>query len=186
MRNKLLLVAITTLFTMAAATAENVPAKAQSCVACHGKQGVSSNPGWPNLAGQKAGYLAVQLKAFRDGKRDNPAMAPFVKDLSDADINELSNYYAAKPLSISANGDADKVASGENLSAYCKACHGMKGIPAAPVWPNLAGQHAPYLQAQLAAYKSGAREHPHMQTALIPLGDPEFAALAAYFSQLQP
>jgi cytochrome c553 len=183
---KLLLVAIALMFTTAMVHAETAPGRAQTCVACHGKDGVSVNPLWPNLAGQKAGYLAAQLTAFRDGVRENPAMAPFVKGLSDAEIQALASYYAAKPISVSANGDASQVAAGEHLSAYCKACHGMKGIPVAQVWPNLAGQHAAYLQAQLKAYKSGSRQHPHMQTVLIPLDDAQFAALAAYYSQLKP
>ena len=76
------------------AWADAPPAKAQTCVACHGPAGVSSNPQWPNLAGQHAGYLAIQLKAFRDGSRDNPAMVPFVADLTDADIAALAKFYS--------------------------------------------------------------------------------------------
>ena len=58
--------------------AQEMPVQAQACVACHGKDGVATNPEWPNLAGQHVGYLAAQLTAFRDGIRENPAMAPFV------------------------------------------------------------------------------------------------------------
>ena len=184
--NKLILGCLTLLFSSAAAIAADVPALAQACVACHGKAGVSSNPDWPNIAGQKAGYLEVQLKAFRDGQRSNPVMMPFVKNLSDSDITELAEFYAGQSSAKSANGDASLIVTGENLSAYCKACHGMTGKPVAGVWPNLAGQQARYLQTQLRAYKSGQRVHAHMQTVLKPFGDAEFAALAAYYSQLQP
>ena len=184
--NKLIPGCLTLLFTCAAAIAADAPAKAQVCVACHGHIGVSSNPEWPNLAGQKAGYLEIQLKAFRDGQRSNPVMMPFVKNLSDSDIAELATFYAGQSPAKSANGDASLVAAGENLSAYCKACHGMTGKPVAGVWPNLAGQQARYLQTQLAAFKNGQRVHAHMQNAVKPFGDAEFAALAAYYSQLKP
>jgi cytochrome c553 len=163
-----------------------MPASAQACVACHGKTGVSSSPEWPNLAGQHAAYLAIQLHAFKQGSRSNAAMAPFVAALSDADINALAAYYAAQQPATAANGDAALVARGEGLSGYCKACHGMQGQPVANEWPVLAGQQAAYLQTQLAAYKSGERTNPLMQAAIAHLGNPEFAALAAYYSQLVP
>jgi cytochrome c553 len=166
------------------AQADAMPAKASACVACHGQTGASSSPEWPNLAGQHATYLAIQITAFRDGTRSNPAMAPFVAGLTDADIAALAAYYSSQAPVRAANGDGALVSSGENLSGYCKACHGMAGVPVADEWPVLAGQHAPYLQKQLAAYKSGARINPLMQAAIAHLGDTEFAALAAYYSQL--
>lgn len=69
--------------------------KAASCAGCHGATGVSNNPMWPNLAGQQAGYLAKQLRAFRDGSRSDPMMGPMAKPLSDADIDNLAAYYSS-------------------------------------------------------------------------------------------
>lgn len=69
-------------------------AKAASCAGCHGAAGVSSNPVWPNLAGQQAAYLAKQMKAFRDGSRSDPMMGPMAKPLSDSDIDNLAAYYS--------------------------------------------------------------------------------------------
>jgi cytochrome c553 len=181
-----ILVGFLTLFGAGALAAEEMPAQAQACVACHGKEGVSGNPEWPNLAGQNAGYLAAQLTAFREGRRDNPAMAPFVAGLSDGDIAVLSEYYSGLDRAITANGDPTLVGKGENLSAYCKACHGMQGVPATPDWPILAGQQAPYLLKQLLAYKSGTRVNSHMAAAIARFDEPEFRALAAYYSQLAP
>lgn len=68
--------------------------KAASCTSCHGMNGVSNNDLWPNLAGQKAGYLEKQLKAFRSGARQDPMMAPMVKNLSDEDIADLAAYFS--------------------------------------------------------------------------------------------
>ncbi len=70
-------------------------ARAQTCVGCHGAAGVSNNPLWPNLAGQKEAYLVKQLKAFRDGTRQDPMMSPMAKPLSDVDIDNLAAYYSS-------------------------------------------------------------------------------------------
>lgn len=67
---------------------------AKNCAGCHGETGVSSNPAWPNFAGQKSGYLINVLKAFRAGLRKDPMMAGVSRGLSDADIANLAAYYA--------------------------------------------------------------------------------------------
>ena len=67
--------------------------KAAACAGCHGANGMSSNPMWPNLAGQQTAYLVKQMKAFRDGSRKDPMMGPMAKPLSDADIDNLSAYF---------------------------------------------------------------------------------------------
>ena len=70
-------------------------AKAASCAGCHGANGISSNPLWPNLAGQQSGYLVKQMKAFRDGTRSDPMMSPMAKPLSDADIENIAAYFSS-------------------------------------------------------------------------------------------
>jgi cytochrome c553 len=69
-------------------------AKAMMCSACHGANGISQIPMYPNLAGQKEQYLVLQLKAFRDGQRKNMVMAPMAAALSDTDIDNISAYFA--------------------------------------------------------------------------------------------
>jgi cytochrome c553 len=64
------------------------------CAMCHGTNGISNVPIYPNLAGQKEQYLVLQLKAFRDGERVNMAMTSHAQKLSDQDIADLSAYYA--------------------------------------------------------------------------------------------
>jgi len=71
-------------------------AKSAICASCHGQTGISLSPLWPNLAGQKEQYLIKQIKAFRDGTRQDPMMAPMVAALSDADIDNLAAYYASQ------------------------------------------------------------------------------------------
>lgn len=184
--NRWIIACVALLLNASVALAGDAADKVQTCTACHGANGVSPNPEWPNLAGQNATYLAAQIRAFRDGERINPAMAPFVGSLSDADIQAIAEHYAAMDVAVTANGDASLVATGENLRSYCIGCHGMNGRPATDAWPILVGQHAPYLKNQLQAFKSGARVNSHMAAAIAAMGDPEFAALAAYYSQLKP
>lgn len=78
-----------------AADAAAGKSKSATCAACHGQNGISPNDLWPNLAGQKQAYLVKQMKAFRDGQRADPMMAPMAAALSDADIDDISAYYAS-------------------------------------------------------------------------------------------
>lgn len=68
--------------------------KSSNCAACHGADGISPNDLWPNLAGQKFGYLVKQLKAFREKSRSDPMMSPMAANLTDEDINDLAAYYS--------------------------------------------------------------------------------------------
>lgn len=78
-----------------AADAAAGKAKAAICAACHGPVGISAMPLWPNLAGQKDQYMIKQLKAFKDGTRKDPLMAPQAALLSDADIENVAAYFSS-------------------------------------------------------------------------------------------
>jgi cytochrome c553 len=69
--------------------------KSVTCAACHGNNGISMIPMYPNLAGQKEQYLVLQMKAFRDGERKNMVMGPMASGLSDTDITNISAYYSS-------------------------------------------------------------------------------------------
>lgn len=68
-------------------------AKAKICVTCHGRNGISMAPLFPNLAGQKPAYLASQLRMFRSGERKSEQMNIIAKSLSDQDIDNLASYF---------------------------------------------------------------------------------------------
>ena len=98
MKNPLLLVLATgALFAFQASAGDIEAGKAKSavCAACHGGNGISQIPMYPNLAGQKEQYLAIQMKAFRDKERNNMVMSPMAAGLSDDDIANLAAYYAS-------------------------------------------------------------------------------------------
>lgn len=69
--------------------------KASLCAACHGPKGISVNTLWPNLAGQNGPYLEKQMKAFRDGDRQEPTMQPFMAGLTDQDVADLASYFSS-------------------------------------------------------------------------------------------
>jgi cytochrome c553 len=142
--------------------------KAVSCSACHGLDGNSVNPAWPNLAGQHATYIVHQLKAFKNSTRTSPLMVGQVAALSEQDMADLAIYFSEQVAAPRAVSDATLVGKGEALyrggkkdngTPACMACHGPDGSgnPAAS-YPTLGGQHAVYTAAQLRAYANGDRK----------------------------
>ncbi len=77
-----------------AGDAEAGKAKAVTCAACHGANGISAIPLYPNLAGQKEAYIAQQLRNFKSGERNNAVMKGMVMALSETDMDNLAAYYA--------------------------------------------------------------------------------------------
>lgn len=90
------MVLATTLAALSFGSMAAAPPEAASCAACHGKDGKSVNPAWPNINGQNKEYLISSLKAYRDGGRNNPLMSPMAKSLSDEAITALAEYYSGQ------------------------------------------------------------------------------------------
>jgi cytochrome c553 len=70
--------------------------KSTPCAACHGAEGVSASPDFPNLAGQYADYLETAMRHYKNGKRKNPIMAEQVKNLSPKDMMDLAAYFSSQ------------------------------------------------------------------------------------------
>lgn len=82
----------------ASAADQNAAQKAKTlCAGCHGPNGISLNPLWPNLAGQKADYLQKAMGDYKNGLRNDPLMAPIGATLNDSELAGLAAYYAALP-----------------------------------------------------------------------------------------
>jgi cytochrome c553 len=133
--------------------------KAEPCAACHGADGNSVVGQFPILAGQTARYIYLQLKDFKEGRRSEPSMQPFLAKLSGKDMLELAEYFAAqKPKAIAFRPDAARVARGRKKAdeVLCTMCHlgGMKGQNEIP---RVAGQHPEYVIKQLKAFKARTR-----------------------------
>lgn len=99
---KMTLAAVALLGACLPASAEPGPApeKLTVCAACHGADGKSTQPTYPNLAGQYANYLVNALQEYRAGSRKNPIMAGQAAALTDADIRQLAEYFASQPGSL--------------------------------------------------------------------------------------
>ena len=82
--------------------------KAAACGACHGAEGVSPSPMFPNLAGQHATYLEHTLEQYQNGDRKNPIMAGQVANLSKQDIKDLAAYFSRQDHLYTPKYDAPK------------------------------------------------------------------------------
>ena len=70
--------------------------KSTTCAACHGPNGISASPEFPNLAGQYPDYLQTALTHYKNGKRKNPIMTAQVSNLSPKDIMDLAAYFSSQ------------------------------------------------------------------------------------------
>ncbi len=179
--------------------AEAGKAKAVTCNACHGAEGNSSSPMWPNIAGQGAPYLVAQLQAFKSGDRVDPRMSSQAMLLTDEDMRNLAVYFEGLPVAAQAVADPSLVDRAEALyrggdledkSSACLACHGPTGRGnEAAKYPLLKGQHAAYTAKQLKDYRSGTRttdgKTRMMQDIAATLDDDDIAALSAYIQGLK-
>lgn len=76
------------------------------------------------------------------------------------------------------------VDAGKAKALTCTACHGPAGNSSNALWPNIAGQNAPYTLAQLMAFKDGTRKNPLMSSQAMLLSAEDMADLAVYFESL--
>jgi cytochrome c553 len=145
---------------------------------------VSTNPVWPNLAGQHDAYLVDALKAYKTGARDNAMMSAVAKALSEADMRELAAHFAkSKSRSASPGAGGPDAAAGKAKAEACAGCHGANGVSGNPAWPSLAGQQKDYLVAALKAYRDGSRKNEMMAGMAKGLSDADMDALAGHYSR---
>jgi cytochrome c553 len=133
--------------------------KAAACAACHGANGNSTDPQFPILAGQTARYLYLQLRDFKEGRRDPGVMKPFVENLGREDMLDLSAYFAAQPLRAGAfKVDPAKAERGlrKSQETLCTMCH-LGGFKGQNEIPRVAGQHHAYVVKQLQDFKAARR-----------------------------
>lgn len=69
--------------------------KSATCIACHGANGTSMNPLWPNLCSQKAEYMFKQILDFKEDRRKDPTMTPMAKPLTIQDMRNLATFFAS-------------------------------------------------------------------------------------------
>jgi cytochrome c553 len=162
-----------------------------SCAGCHGANGISGSSGVPHLAGQRSGYLYLELKAYQSGARGASAMNNMVRPLSDDALFKTAAYFASlDPATNAANGAnaaaADPVQAGKTAAAGCAGCHGDSGISKTPGMPSLVGLDPKVLVAAMKAYKSGQRKNDMMKSMLASVTDVSMNNIALYYALQKP
>jgi cytochrome c553 len=168
----------------------------ETCGTCHGVNGRSVSPTFPNLAAQQAPYIELQLKAFKDQSRADPDAQAYMwgmaSQLSDSMISALAGYFAAQPAAPGKAGNSALIAQGKQLFEEgvpsrqippCASCHGARAEGVA-IFPRLAGQHAAYLLKQLLVIQSVLRTAPVMHGVIKDLSKDQMQAVVAYLESI--
>lgn len=183
-----------------------------TCAACHGEYGSGGKKGeYPRLAGQRAAYIADQLRAFRDRRRVNIPMFPYTqeRELSNEDIRDISAYLSSIELPTTAPDFKDTDDALTRLLAMekvmiiprldgnldngkaiyqkqCATCHATTGLGRGK-FPMLVGQYTNYLKKQIDAYLKGERPHDDDESrgVLATLQARDIDDILAYLTRLQ-
>ena len=162
--------------------------KAAACAACHGADGNAPTPQLPTLAGQTARYLYLQLRDFKEGRRDPGAMQPFVQNLTRPDMLDLAAFFAAQKAARSSfKTDPAKVERGRKKAdeTLCTMCH-LGAFKGQNEVPRVAGQQHDYVVKQLQDFKAGRRTNDAgtMSSVSKTLSDQDMDDLAHYLAEL--
>ena len=168
----------------------------ETCGTCHGVNGRSIAPTFPNLAAQPAPYIETQLHAFKDQTRADPDAQAYMwgmaSPLSDGMISALAEYFSSQKPAEGRVGSPTLVAQGKRLFEEgvparqippCASCHGTRA-EGRDIFPRLAGQHAPYLLKQLLVIQSVLRTAPVMHGVVKDLTRQQMQAVVAYLESL--
>ncbi len=168
-----------------------------ACEACHRPTGEGdAGSAFSNLTGLTKEYIAKQLSDFRSGARESRVMQVVAQNLSAAEIEALSSYYASlPPLPLSTNiPEAPQIgiALAETGDASrglrsCLSCHGRNAINADHKIPVLYGQVPLYLRNQLIGWQDGSRKNDagsEMADIAKKISPAEIDAVSIYFARL--
>ena len=158
------------------AAAAGVDELADKCTHCHGKDGVSSEPTIPTIAGMSDFFITDNMAVYKDKARpcveaeyvDGPDkgsktdMCKIAGELSEADFEALAKHFSSKSF-VRAKQEFDpaKAELGQKIhDHHCEKCHADGGSSAEDDAGILAGQWTPYLKQAFEEYSSGEREMP--------------------------
>jgi len=184
------------------AQALDVAKTVEGCAACHGKDGSSTEPDVPTIAGQSIEYLVVNLGAYRDQQRpcpeakfrsgphkgDKTDMCQVLKGMSDGDLRQLAQTYAGKTFTrFPQSFDADLAKKGKEVhDKNCEKCHSDGGSQSADDSGILAGQRMQYLSQSMDEFRAGKRKPPQkMKPRIDKLDDDQVRALVNYYGSFK-
>src|ERR1700691_2744436 len=168
-----------------------------ACSRCHGYNGVSISPLFPNLAGQVPGYIESELRLFRQRGRSDPHARAFMwgiaRALTDEQIKGVALYFSTQPA-VTGKGSSNPALADKGKVLYengaperdieaCTVCHGHSG-EGVNSQPRLAGQHPDYVSTEMFQYRKGLRENKVMQHVTEKMTDDEIAAVVDYVATL--
>ena len=161
---------------------------AQTCGACHGADGNSTQPAYPVLAGQSWRYIFNELRDYKEGRRSNPIMSPMAANLTRDQMVALGNYFAAqKPKGVTFQADAKRIEAGRKISdaSLCPMCH-LGGFVGQNEIPRVAGQWPQYVKQQLEDFRARRRTNDagNMTSITRNLSDDDIENLAQYIANL--
>ena len=172
-----------------------------NCNRCHGADGGGRGSGaFPRLAGQSKAYLRETLQAYARGGRQSGIMQPIAAGLEREVLEALAQHYAELPpvsRTQAPEPTPDRLSEGQRLAERgvpergvpsCVHCHGPKASPRNPMYPDIAGQYARYIESQLALFTTGKRGGTEyaaiMHSAAQRLTQQQMQALADYYASL--
>ena len=160
---------------------------AARCVSCHSStEPIHST--LPLLEGQPKAAFIAQWRDFRERRRTAPVMVSLAEELSEQNVSDLAEYYAAllPPRAPESSGSD----TGRALAArlLCTACHGpaLQGTNAGAA--RLAGQKARYTAWSLQLMRGGTRSHgtaPTPDPLFADLSNADIESLAAHLASLR-
>ncbi len=176
--------------TVLPAAAQTVQARLPVCLACHGQNGRSENPGVPSLGAQQAFYVTVQLLMFRERMRVVDPMNEMAKGLSDDDLRSFADAIAKLPAPKPTGGpvDAARIERARSVieQNHCNVCHtpsfaGQENVP------RIADQREDYLVKALRGYKDNSRRGYDASMAdIVPsITDEQILDLAYYLARVK-
>jgi cytochrome c553 len=167
---------------------------AKECAGCHGAEAIGGKDGdYPRLAGLPLGYLAQQLRDFRDRKRQNKPMLPIFKTgrLSADQIADLAGYLSDLPVpapaqvGVPAEVEGDLEWGEELYVRDCALCHGLagEGKPGTDN-PPLRAQWPAYLRRQIVDFRGERRGHEYRDALFQEAEQDELEAILAWLLDL--
>lgn len=168
--------------------AQGIEEKVQVCAGCHGEDGKPVDKTIPNIWGQQAGYLYIQLRDFKRGDRKSEIMQPIASTLERNDMLAIAEFFSKKPWpdlgQPRAPKDVAQRAQTASGSIGCTGCH-LEQFQGDSTVPRLAGQGRDYLAQTMNDFRTRARgNNPGMSDLMIAAAPDDLAALSQYLSGL--
>ena len=155
-----------------------------TCLGCHGPNGVSDGPATPTISGMSEIYIIGAMLAYKyDNDEDkideiidadadfedveffartSTVMNRIAKGYSEAEIKVIAKRFSEVPFERKSQSvDAGQAKTGAKLhEKYCEKCHEDGGSLAEDDAGVIAGQWIPYLEYTMADFASGDRAQP--------------------------